>query len=305
MIKHENELVNHRLTWMLLFHGFLLTSMAQVYEKPGWQGIWIGLSLLGVFVTVSAQTVISLSNRAFHRWTGEGWKPNRESAGGESSEQDASKTTGCKDANATGGREQNPKDRPPDGFIGYYPLEHEEPHRFGPLQGLFYGLNEGLRRRLSVLWIPCFLIPLLALYLFVWTMSFALNRVEWLRTYWLNVVADVVVIVSLVLLVRRAVSVLRDCKNCAPEDGGKEITEPERFGRPWIVVFGLLLLFPVSWGAGWVTAYLAAAQPTTPDLQVSLLRLRNDIRAIHDNAPAIQQTETAIRALNDRLTKLK
>lgn len=68
MIMHENELMNHRLTWLLTTEGLLFTALALVLQRASdWEGssdLALVLSLAGISVAASSQIVLSSAHTA-------------------------------------------------------------------------------------------------------------------------------------------------------------------------------------------------------------------------------------------------
>ena len=52
-IKQENELINHRLTWLGAFQGLLLASLAFAWDKSDAKMIIVVLGILGILVAIS------------------------------------------------------------------------------------------------------------------------------------------------------------------------------------------------------------------------------------------------------------
>lgn len=53
LIKHENELINHRLTWMVLFETLLLNAFVCVLKECEDKFYCVSIILLGIFVSLS------------------------------------------------------------------------------------------------------------------------------------------------------------------------------------------------------------------------------------------------------------
>lgn len=62
MIRHENDLANHRLMWLLVFQGFLASSYPKA-ESGGTLAV-LAISLVGILVTLSAFGVLYMSYHA-------------------------------------------------------------------------------------------------------------------------------------------------------------------------------------------------------------------------------------------------
>ena len=54
MIKHENDLMNHRLTWLCQIQGFLFTALAVIWQYPASKYVQYVLCLAGVLVAISS-----------------------------------------------------------------------------------------------------------------------------------------------------------------------------------------------------------------------------------------------------------
>lgn len=76
MIKHENELTNHRLGWLLTVEGLLFAALSFAWDKPEKEGLIVILSNLGIVVAGSAQVVLHAANMAFLELDG-WWKAHR------------------------------------------------------------------------------------------------------------------------------------------------------------------------------------------------------------------------------------
>jgi hypothetical protein len=64
MIRHENDLVNHRLTWLCVIQGLLFTALGATLDKANHEYIQIGLSLFGIAVSISSYIGLKLANYA-------------------------------------------------------------------------------------------------------------------------------------------------------------------------------------------------------------------------------------------------
>ncbi len=53
MIQHEDTLINHRLTWFLVFQGFLFTALGIVWQGVFSNGIKPDLFLIGITVMIA------------------------------------------------------------------------------------------------------------------------------------------------------------------------------------------------------------------------------------------------------------
>lgn len=63
MIKSENEFINHRMTWISTFNGFLFASIAFAWDKS-WLLVFV-LASLGIAVSLLSGTALLAANRAF------------------------------------------------------------------------------------------------------------------------------------------------------------------------------------------------------------------------------------------------
>jgi hypothetical protein len=66
MICHENDLINHRMTWFLTFHGLLFAALGFAWEKRDAAPLIYILCGLGIVVSLSSITVFSAADRAIH-----------------------------------------------------------------------------------------------------------------------------------------------------------------------------------------------------------------------------------------------
>ncbi|MBI4242812.1 MAG: hypothetical protein HY606_01875 [Planctomycetes bacterium] len=53
MIKHENELINHRLAWLGTFQGLLFAALAFAWNNADGSFLLCILCLLGIFISIS------------------------------------------------------------------------------------------------------------------------------------------------------------------------------------------------------------------------------------------------------------
>ena len=71
-IKHENELINHRMTWLGAFHGLLFASVYLSLDKPILKFLIYIACFVGVFISVSIGYAIHRANvgidRASKEW---------------------------------------------------------------------------------------------------------------------------------------------------------------------------------------------------------------------------------------------
>jgi len=75
MICHENELINHRLTWLLVGEGFLFNGIATAW---GNQNLVTVLSYIGSLVALSTLPMLIAANKAIDQMV-EWWHANRPS----------------------------------------------------------------------------------------------------------------------------------------------------------------------------------------------------------------------------------
>lgn len=71
MIEHENNLLNNRITWLMTIQGLLFTGLGFAWDKQDAGGLVIAFTLLGIFVALSAFTVLpffSLSVKSLIAW---------------------------------------------------------------------------------------------------------------------------------------------------------------------------------------------------------------------------------------------
>ncbi|PYL22809.1 MAG: hypothetical protein DMF37_11340 [Verrucomicrobia bacterium] len=66
-IKHENDLVNHRLTWLGTFQGLLLAALAFAWDKHDAKYMIYALGALGVSVALSIAVATYRANKALDR----------------------------------------------------------------------------------------------------------------------------------------------------------------------------------------------------------------------------------------------
>jgi hypothetical protein len=67
MIKNENDLVNHRLTWLGTFQGLLLAALAFAWGKSDAAEIVMILCVLGALVALSTGVATCRANQAIKR----------------------------------------------------------------------------------------------------------------------------------------------------------------------------------------------------------------------------------------------
>jgi hypothetical protein len=78
MIKSENELINHRLTWMATLNGLLFTGLGFAWGKPDTKALVFVFAILGVAVSVLSEAALFTANQALHKqydW----WQANKPS----------------------------------------------------------------------------------------------------------------------------------------------------------------------------------------------------------------------------------
>ena len=66
MVYHEDELINHRLTWMWALHGLLATAVAIFWDKNDPIPV-IVLCAMGLLASVSIGYNLHCSHKAIHR----------------------------------------------------------------------------------------------------------------------------------------------------------------------------------------------------------------------------------------------
>lgn len=66
-IRHENELINHRISWMATFNGFLFTALGFVWGKPDGKALTYMLAGVGIATCVSAYFSLHLATTALGR----------------------------------------------------------------------------------------------------------------------------------------------------------------------------------------------------------------------------------------------
>jgi hypothetical protein len=60
---HENELTNHRISWMVTFHSLLVAALAFAWDKPHSKGLIVGFGTAGVLVSISCWYSLILGGR--------------------------------------------------------------------------------------------------------------------------------------------------------------------------------------------------------------------------------------------------
>lgn len=64
MIRFENELINHRLTWMSAFNGLLFTGLGFAWEKPNATALIYVFAFLGIAVSGLCGLALLAANHA-------------------------------------------------------------------------------------------------------------------------------------------------------------------------------------------------------------------------------------------------
>jgi hypothetical protein len=62
MIRHENELINHRITWLMAFNGLLFTALG--IASPSHDNRWIVWILCGLGVIISISSFLGIYDGA-------------------------------------------------------------------------------------------------------------------------------------------------------------------------------------------------------------------------------------------------
>ena len=65
LIMHENDLINHRITWFLILQGFMLTALAFAWEKSC-SLCWV-FSFIGIFSSISVGIVLLAASQALEK----------------------------------------------------------------------------------------------------------------------------------------------------------------------------------------------------------------------------------------------
>ena len=71
LIQHENDLQNHRLTWLMTLQGLLFAALGFAWDKNDTRVLVVIFSILGIAVSLSAWSALRLSNAAYE--TLESW----------------------------------------------------------------------------------------------------------------------------------------------------------------------------------------------------------------------------------------
>jgi hypothetical protein len=64
---HENELIDHRISWMLTFHSLLIAAVAFAWQDKANHSTYlllIGFSIAGILVSISGGLSISIAHKA-------------------------------------------------------------------------------------------------------------------------------------------------------------------------------------------------------------------------------------------------
>lgn len=64
MIKHENELINHRITWLSTLHGLLFAALSFAWDNNNAQALVFVFSVLGILISISAFSVLHAASGA-------------------------------------------------------------------------------------------------------------------------------------------------------------------------------------------------------------------------------------------------
>ena len=71
LIEHENELQNHRLTWLMTIQGLLFAALGFAWDKQDAHALVIIFSILGIVVSLSSWSSLQLNHTAYeelHNW---------------------------------------------------------------------------------------------------------------------------------------------------------------------------------------------------------------------------------------------
>jgi hypothetical protein len=80
MIRHENDLMNHRLTWLLTSQGLLFTALGFALSNQNQQfsqQLREVLAFVGILLAASASVVLDAANNAILKWSPQGWVDNQ------------------------------------------------------------------------------------------------------------------------------------------------------------------------------------------------------------------------------------
>ena len=64
MIKHENELMNHRITWLSTLQGLLFAALGFAWDKHDAQVLVFIISIIGIVISISSITVLRAASGA-------------------------------------------------------------------------------------------------------------------------------------------------------------------------------------------------------------------------------------------------
>ena len=76
MVRHENELMNHRVLWLRTLQGLLFTALGFAWEKADAYALIYVFCATGAVVAISSQTVLNGAHQAIdqlRQW----WEKNR------------------------------------------------------------------------------------------------------------------------------------------------------------------------------------------------------------------------------------
>lgn len=70
MIRHENELTNQRITWLLTIQGFMFAALCITWGKPGFATLVYPICIIGFSIPLSAYFALRSSSEAIDSiWT--------------------------------------------------------------------------------------------------------------------------------------------------------------------------------------------------------------------------------------------
>jgi hypothetical protein len=76
MIMAENELINHRMTWMITFNGLLYTGLGFAWGKPNAKSLIYVFCILGIIANILSECAIFGANQALmHQY--DWWQANK------------------------------------------------------------------------------------------------------------------------------------------------------------------------------------------------------------------------------------
>jgi hypothetical protein len=64
MVRHENELMNHRVSWLLTLQGLLFTALGFAWDKADAHALIYVFCATGAVVAISSQTVLNGAHQA-------------------------------------------------------------------------------------------------------------------------------------------------------------------------------------------------------------------------------------------------